>query len=309
MSQADKASTDAEQAFRRGDLDEAKRLTQNRLRKEPTAVAPRVFLAQLLALLGEWEGACKQLSVLAKLDKESLVQVYTYGPALEAEPHRARVFAGMARPVIFGEPEPWTAMLVEALGFDAAGRHEEAAGLRAAAFEQAAGTSGRSGQNTFTWIADADVRLGPILEVILNGEYVWVPFDKIRSILIEAPQEPVDLVWAMARFTWLNGGDAAGLIPARYPGTQDLRGEGETRLLLGRLTEWRAADSGSEHPYGQRMLITDQGELPLLDIREISLGPGSASTDTASDSSEAGPGAGSGPDPGSGPAAGIVADA
>jgi len=273
----------AEQAFRDGDLAGARRLTQEWIRKDPTVVGPRTFLIQLLALLGEWERARQQLSVLTEFDKASLPLVFTYGPALEAEPHRARVFSGAEKPVIFGRPDPWTAMLVEALGHDANGGTGAAADLRAAAFEQAPVTAGWSGKDGFAWIADADDRLGPVLETIVNGQYLWVPFHQVRSIRIEPPQEPIDFVWAMARFIWANGGEAVGLIPARYPGTEGVAGNGDPRLLLGRLTEWRPSDGGTERPFGQRVLITSDREYPILDLRELDLDPSApaASTQTA----------------------------
>lgn len=257
----------AEQAFRECDLALARRLTEERVRKNPTAAAPRNFLIQLLSVLGEWERARRQLSVLAEFDKESVPLVYTYGPALEAESHRARVFSGIEKPVIFGRPDPWIAMLIDALAHDAAGRTDAAADLRAAAFEAAPATPGHSGEGAFDWIADADERLGPVLEIIVNGQYLWAPFHQVRAIRIEAPQEPIDLVWAIAEFTWANGGEAVGLIPARYPGTESAASD--PRLLLGRLTEWRVA-SDVERPFGQRMLITSGGEYPILDLRDLS---------------------------------------
>jgi type VI secretion system protein ImpE len=263
----------AEKAFRDGDLAAARRLSQERIRKDPTAVGPRTFLVQLLALLGEWDRARQQLSVLADIDKASLPLVFTYGPALEAEPCRARVFSGAERPVVFGRPDPWTALLVEALALDADGRTDAAADLRASALEQAPATPGRTGEDSFAWIADADDRLGPVLETIVNGQYIWVPFHQVRTIRVEPPREPIDLVWAIAQFTWANGGQAVGLIPARYPGTEGLAGDGDPGLRLGRLTEWRPADGGTERPFGQRMLVTDGRDHPILDLRELDLEP------------------------------------
>jgi type VI secretion system protein ImpE len=262
----------AEQAFRDGDLAAARRLSQEQIRKDPTAIGPRTFLVQLLSLLGEWERARQQLSVLAEFDKESMPLVFTYGPALAAELIRTRVFAGAEKPVVFGQPAPWTALLVEALAYDGT-RPEVAADLRAAAFDQAPETAGRSGDRAFAWIADADDRLGPVLETVINGQYMWVPFHQVRSIRVEPPQEPFDLVWAIARFTWSNGGDAVGLIPARYPGTESISagdGEGDHQLRLSRLTDWRS-ESGVERPYGQRMLITSDCEYPILDLRVLEL--------------------------------------
>jgi type VI secretion system protein ImpE len=49
-----------------------------------------------------------------------------------------------------------------------------------------------------------------------------------------------------------------------------------SRLALARLTEW---DSPAERVFlglGQRLLATDQGEYPLLEIRQLVLGAAAA---------------------------------
>ena len=101
-----------------------------------------------------------------------------------------------------------------------AGEIEQAQQVRDEAFEAAPATHGVIDDQPFEWIADADARLGPMLEAIVNGRYYWVPFDRIREIRIEAPADLRDAVWTPAYFTWANGGETVGLIPTRYPGTE-----------------------------------------------------------------------------------------
>jgi type VI secretion system protein ImpE len=67
--------------------------------------------------------------------------------------------------------------------------------------------------------------------------------------------------------TWANGGKAIGFIPTRYPGSER-SDDGE--LVLGRKTEWVQTGADLDIGYGQRMLATDAGEYPLLDVRLIS---------------------------------------
>jgi type VI secretion system protein ImpE len=70
-----------------------------------------------------------------------------------------------------------------------------------------------------------------------------------------------------AQFTWANGGESVGLIPARYPGTTRST---DPLLQLGRRTEWQEV-AGVTVGLGQRMLATDAGEFALLDVRQILL--------------------------------------
>jgi len=40
-------------------------------------------------------------------------------------------------------------------------------------------------------------------------------------------------------------------------------------VWLGRVTDWAADDHGTEYPSGQKILLVDGEEVPLLEIRSI----------------------------------------
>lgn len=242
---------------------------QDQVRREPANPKHRIFLFQLLAVMGQWERALNQLNVLEEMDAGSLPMVQTYREALRCEMLRAEVFAGRRSPLIFGDPEPWVALLLEALRLTAEGHHQQAASIREQAFEMAPATPGMIDRQTFAWIADADARLGPVLETIINGRYFWVPFQRIASVKLEAPADLRDLVWTPAFFTWNNGGETVGLIPTRYPGSQTSE---DPALQLSHKTEWLEPADGVYIGMGQRMLASDGGEHPLLDVRLLQLG-------------------------------------
>jgi type VI secretion system protein ImpE len=203
--------------------------------------------------------------------------VAVYRQALEAERVRAEVFAGQRTPLLFGKPAEWVALLLEALRLAALGRDTESQQVRASAFEAAPATAGRIDGQPFDWIADADPRLGPTLEAIVNGQYYWVPFAHVRRLAVEAPSDLRDLVWTPAFITWPNGGEAAALIPTRYPGSEQSE---DSQIRLARRTEWVARGADLYLGLGQRMLTTSAGDHPLLELREIEL-------ETAEDSGSA----------------------
>jgi type VI secretion system protein ImpE len=229
----------------------------------------RVLLFQLLSVSGQWDRAANQLSVVAELDAKALPMVQTYRTALECEALRASVFAGERTPLVFGDPQDWIARLIEALRHTAQGRHAEAERLRAEALDQAPATAGDIDGQAFEWIADADSRLGPICEAVINGKYYWVPFTRLHVIAIEAPEDLRDFVWMPVRLTFANEGETVALIPSRYPGSER-HAEGSIRLA--RKTEWSQASESTFIGAGQRMFATDAGEYPLLDVRRIQLG-------------------------------------
>jgi type VI secretion system protein ImpE len=258
----------AEQSLREGNLEESLRQLQMQVRNDPSKAAHRVFLFQLLSVLGAWERALTQLNVAGELDAAALPMVQTYREALQCEALREEVFSGKRAPLIFGEPTGWLALLIQALGLDASGDSTAASAAREQALGDAPVTAGTLNGEPFEWIADADSRLGPTLEVLLNGRYYWVPFFRIKRIEIEAPSDLRDRVWMPAIFTWANDGQAAGLIPTRYAGTL---AEKNHALWMAHLTEWVGGDDASSRPVGQRMLTTDANDYALFDVRTIEL--------------------------------------
>ncbi len=245
---------------------------QEQVRKQPAEPKHRIFLFQLLSLLGQWERALNQLRVIGELDASALPMVHTYGQALRLEPLRTAVFAGQRTPLVFGRPERWIALCLEALRLEGQGAESEAAELRAQGFELAPETPGKIGepqQQHFAWIADADMRLGPLLEAIIDGKYYWVPFLRIARLQMDAPEDLRDLVWMPAYFQWVNGGESVGLIPTRYPGSQDSE---DDRIRLAARTEW-IARGDTYLGLGQRLLTTEVEEYALLDLRDLQFDP------------------------------------
>ncbi|MGW8392290.1 type VI secretion system accessory protein TagJ [Pseudoduganella sp. HUAS MS19] len=264
---------EAEQSLRNGDPAAALQLLQESVRLAPDDAKLRIFLFQLLLVLGQWDRALTQLGVAAELDAAALPMAQMYGDAIRCEAQRARVFEGSTAPMVFGQPDEWLALLVESALQAGRGQALQAEQLREMAFGRAPASSGTIDGQPFNWIADADPRLGPVLEAVINGKYYWLPFSHLSEIVLEAPEDLRDLVWMPAHFSFINGGEAVGLIPTRYPGSES---SGDSALLLGRKTDWRQVAPGNFQGLGQRMLATDAGELPLMDIRRIRIDAPSA---------------------------------
>jgi type VI secretion system protein ImpE len=279
-----------EQSLIKGSLADALTELQAKVRKEPANAKLRIFLFQLLAVLGQWERAMTQLNVLGDMDVSTLPMVQTYREAVLCEMLRARIFAGQRSPLVFGQPARWIALLLEALRLSGLGEYGQSQEVRAQAFELAPTTSGRVGGESgepFEWIADADTRMGPMLEAIVNGKYYWIAFQRIRTIQIEEPADLRDLVWVPAYFTWANGGEAPGLIPTRYPGSEASE---DDQIRMARRTEWQQRGEDVYVGLGQRMLATESSEYSLMDLRLVSLdSPEVEGKNAGADSDEASP--------------------
>ncbi len=256
----------AEEKLRAGELSACLADLQTEVRRNPAEAKTRIFLAQLLMVLGEWDRALTNLNVIGEMDAGAIPMTRAYAAAIQCERLRASILKGERSPLIFGDPEGWLALVVQALAALAAGRGEQADAIRAEAFAAAPATAGSLNGLEFEWIADADSRLGPILEVLLNGAYYWVPFQRIAAIEFEQPADLRDMVWLPAQFTWANGGQAVGFIPTRYAGTETAA---DPALRLARKTEWTTIGSEAFAGLGQRVLATSADEVPLLEVREL----------------------------------------
>lgn len=256
--------TSAEENVKAGRLDEALSELQAQVRKSPADARLRVFLFQLLVVRGDWDRALTQLKVASDMDASTVAMLKTYQEALRCEVLRAEVFAGRRTPLLFGKPAEWMALLVEALRLTANEKYEEARSLRERAFESAPAMAGTLDDQPFAWIADADSRLGPLMEAIVNGRYYWIPFSRVKEVRIEKPQDLRDIAWMPASLSLANGGDVVAFIPTRYPGSERAK---DPRVVMARSTEWQERPAETFLGLGQRLWTTDQGEHALMDVR------------------------------------------
>jgi type VI secretion system protein ImpE len=262
----------AEELLQAGRVEESLASLQDAVRKNAADPRLRVFLFQSLSVLGQWKRALNQLDVLSSMGPDHMMMARIFQPVVQCEVLREQVFAGKHTPIVFGEPEPWMSWLLQANELVAQEKFGPASELREKAFESAPTSAGKINDQPFEWIADADSRLGPMLEAIVEGHYYWIPFCRIKLIHLEPPADLRDLVWTPVQFVWTNGGEASGHIPTRYSGTEKIA---DDKLRLARKTEWIECAEGYNLGRGQRILGTDGGDYPLLECRKIEFTPAS----------------------------------
>lgn len=242
---------------------------EQEIKKQPAAVEKRFFLFQLMIVLGQWERALQQLQTSTKLNKALAATAHVYGDLVRTEVLRAKVFAGEILPRFLQEPPVWCAGIVQALALNAQGRIEDADQTRSEAFEKVPECSGvistEEKQCSFTWLVDADSRLGPILEIILNGQYMWLAMTQIKSIEVAQPHDLRDLVWSIAEITLKDGDIISAFIPTRYPKSESA----DDSVKLSRTTTWQEVGTTVTIGLGQRMWMTDTNDFALFDSRKI----------------------------------------
>jgi type VI secretion system protein ImpE len=134
----------------------------------------------------------------------------------------------------------------------------------------------------FSDLEDADPRIGRRLEVFAAGAYLWIPFEHITSLEVEKPVKLRDLLWipALVRtgpaFRDKELGEV--LLPVLTPAAWR---DADDQVRLGRITDWREED-GEVVPAGQKLLLADGEEIPLLEIRKLEFEAPAAAAESAS---------------------------
>lgn len=261
-------TADPTELLKSGDLAGSLAALQAQVRAKPGDAKLRIFLFQLLCVMGDWNRAIAQLKLCAELDASAIPMAQTYREAIICEVYREKVFAGEKDPLIFGEPLEWVALMVEANKALASGNAAQAASLRDRAFDQINPTGGSINGDRFDWIADADMRLGPLLEIIINGRYYWMPCSAIAKLKVDPPEDLRDAVWTAGQLTLQNGGEFVALIPSRYAGTV---ATGDHSAMLSRLTTWTDAGEETFIGTGQRLLTVGDTDLPIMELRTLEM--------------------------------------
>jgi len=243
---------------------------QQSVRADPSDPKLRIFLFQLLCITGDWKRAITQLKLCAELDPIAIPMAQAYREGIICEVFREKVFTGEKDPLIFGEPVEWLALLIEANRALASGNTAHATELRAKAFDQVPDLGGEINGERFEWVADADMRMGPVLEIIVNGRYFWMPFSSILTLKLDEPEDLRDSVWTAASVTLQNGGEFVALIPTRYVGTPASK---DDAAMLARSTTWTDVGDDTYVGMGQRLLTTDKSDVALMDLRTLSMDP------------------------------------
>jgi type VI secretion system protein ImpE len=230
----------------------------------------RIHLFQLLCIVGNWSRALAQLQVCAQLDAKALPMAQTYREAIKCEVFRKEVFEGKRTPQIMGTPPSWAGGMIEALKLDGRKDFAGASQLREAAMDEAPETPCSVDGVQCEWFADADSRLGPIFEVIANGQYYWLPLESCSGLKLDPPTDLRDMVWAPGEVMLPNEGRVPVLIPTRYPGTELAISTDADDLRRSKRTEWSETHAGMWFGLGQRLWNSDVGDHAILDTRLIS---------------------------------------
>ncbi len=231
---------DASQLFRAGKLQEAIDALSSGLRDNPSDNKSRTFLFELLCFAGDYGRAEKHLELLQQQSGEAAMGALQYRGALNAERTRNEMFEHKTFPEAPAGPGD--------------------------------SIQGSLNGTPFHSIQDADPRIGPRLEVFAAGDYMWIPLRDIAVLEMDPPKRLRDLIWAPVRLrtgpNFKNKDLGQVLMPVIAPLSWQHQ---DDAVRLGRVSEWCADEAGEEAPFGQKMLLVDGEEIPILEVRKLEI--------------------------------------
>lgn len=236
-------------------------MAEQQVRENPAKALCRHSLFQLLCVAGDWSRALHQLQLCARMEANYTQEARLYRELVRCEMFRHTVFQGEQRPG-FLLPQPvWVESLLAALAcHDDTGEVDK---HRNTALEAITDTGGQWNGGAFDWASDSDSRLGPVLELVTGGVYIWLPFSQIRSLESPQPTRLTDLLWKPVNITLVNGDTHGAWLFTRYSGSESA----SDALRLCRETAWQDGPGETTvRALGQKVWLTSHGDISLLDM-------------------------------------------
>jgi type VI secretion system protein ImpE len=258
---------DAKDLLKAGRLKEARERITEEVKASPADAAKRTLLFQVLSFCGEWDKAERHLDILAAGNPQAETGVQVYRNLISAERKRLEVTEGKNRPSFMTKLPSWLEMQFLAREKLENGDFEEASSLFREIASQTLPVRGSLDGAGFKGFKDMDDFLEHVLEVFIHDSYLWFPFSSLRELAVPEPKSQLDLLWAPARITTVEGLDLSCFLPVLYPGS--FRSE-DDRIRLGRVTDWQDRGGGCYQGMGQHLFLVGDREKALLELRDIS---------------------------------------
>jgi len=101
---------------------------------------------------------------------------------------------------------------------------------------------------------------------------MWIPFSLLTSIEIAPPKRLRDLLWLPAKVRTSDKYEERELGEVLLPVLTPFASQhADPAVRLGRTTVWEESADGEVMPVGQKILLADDEEWPLLELRSVQI--------------------------------------
>jgi type VI secretion system protein ImpE len=257
----------AKELLETGQLREAIQAMTDEVKRNPTDIQRRGFLAELLCVGGKLERADAQLDVIAQQDPKAALGVALMRQLIRADTARHDFYASGRPPEFLDAPPPHIQHCIEASIHVREKRSAEAMRLLEQAEAERPRVKGSCNGKAFDDLRDLDDMTAGVFEVLTStGKFYWIPVERIRSIEFRKPERLRDLIWRRAAMSVASGPDGEVFVPATYcpDGT-----EAEDRAMLGRVTEWRGGEGAPMRGIGQVCFLVGDDSVPIMQMEAV----------------------------------------
>jgi type VI secretion system protein ImpE len=230
----------------------------------PADPAARRLLIDLLAFAGRLDDALGHLDRIDSDEPDWPEVARSLHRLFRSE--RLRTFEGR-EPTITPDPSPKHATRRwQAVKFLRRARPDDAVRAVDAADTVSPVIRGFVNGREFDGLRDADDRFASVLEAFRGGEYLWVPWEALRKVVLAPAAALLDQLYRPAALTFRDGTTADVHLPLVYPASY--RAEGE--FALGSETDHVCPDNGPTRCIGGKLLLIDEDdEVTLAECRMI----------------------------------------
>ena len=252
-----------------GQLDEAVQAAVEDVKKHPADAGKRSLLAELLCFTGDLERADKQLDAVGKTDPDAMIVISMFRHLLRAETARREFYEQGHVPEFIDKPSEELQLRLEASIRIREDDPGGAAELLAKAEEIRPAVACECNGKAVEDFRDLDDLASSFFEVLTsNGKYYWIPINRVETVEFRVPERPRELLWRPAHMVVRGGPDGEVFLPTLYAGSH---AHEDDRVRLGRFTDWLGDQGAPVRGIGQRMFLSGEEDLSMLELEQISI--------------------------------------
>ena len=243
------------------------------VKRNPTDIQRRGFLAELLCASGRLERADAQLEVILQQDPKTAVTIALLRQLIPRRYGAPRFYAAGRVPEFLDQPPPICQNYVEATIHARENRPAEALRLIERAEEQRPRIKRQLQRQTAsktcaTWTTLRPPSSRSDKHRASSVGFPWTACSPSSSASLSGC---AILIWRRTAMSVASGPDGEVFLPATYcPGTAEV----SEAALLGRVTEWQGGDGAPMRGVGQVCFLAGDDSVSIMDMTTVTIGDG-----------------------------------